>query len=266
MKSATQASISIAIGASLGQTFKQTFSAADKQLTKLGNTVKRFDKNVHAIDSFKQSRQATLGAHQAWKRAERHVGELAKAIRQTDKPSKTLQANFRKAKNAARLAKGEFLQARSATRQLGESLRKAGIDTQQLNLAQTKLGTSLAKIKKQQASLAHVVNAKEMNLAKRTNYRSQLFDVVALGGALYGAMRPAVDFELAMAKVGAITNEAANSDGFKALTAQARELGRTTQYTASQAAEAMQYLGMTGMKNQCDIKSNACGPEYGGRG
>ena len=50
-----------------------------------------------------------------------------------------------------------------------------------------------------------------------------------------------------MAKVGAITNEAADSKGFKALTKQARELGRTTQYTASQASEAMQFLGMAGL-------------------
>ena len=35
--------------------------------------------------------------------------------------------------------------------------------------------------------------------------------------------------------------------GFKALTKQARELGRTTQYTASQASEAMQFLGMAGL-------------------
>ncbi len=35
--------------------------------------------------------------------------------------------------------------------------------------------------------------------------------------------------------------------GFKSLTKQARELGRTTQYTASQTAEAMQFLGMAGL-------------------
>ncbi len=74
-----------------------------------------------------------------------------------------------------------------------------------------------------------------------------MVDAVALGGVLYSAVKPAVDFELAMAKVGAITNEAADSKGFKALTKQARELGRTTQYTASQASEAMQFLGMAGL-------------------
>ena len=50
-----------------------------------------------------------------------------------------------------------------------------------------------------------------------------------------------------MAKVGAVTNESAESKGFKALTKQARELGRTTQYTASEASEAMKFLGQAGL-------------------
>lgn len=49
-----------------------------------------------------------------------------------------------------------------------------------------------------------------------------------------------------MAKVGAITNESANGEGFKNLTNLARKLGRETQYTASEVASAMQYLGMAG--------------------
>jgi TP901 family phage tail tape measure protein len=71
-------------------------------------------------------------------------------------------------------------------------------------------------------------------------------DAVALGGTLYAAIKPAVDFEFAMAQVGAVTEEAANSEGFKKLTEKARELGRTTQYTSAQAAKAMQFLGMAG--------------------
>ena len=125
---------------------------------------------------------------------------------------------------------------------------KLVVDTKNLATAQNKLGKNLTTLRNQQSAMFGVQNAKNANLMQRQNYRSQMMDAVALGGALYGAIRPAVDFELAMAKVGAIVGENANSEGFKALTAQARELGRKTQYTASQAAEGMRYLGMTGMK------------------
>ncbi len=71
-------------------------------------------------------------------------------------------------------------------------------------------------------------------------------DAVALGAALYSTIKPAIDFEYAMAQVGAVTEEAANSDGFKKLTAKARELGNTTQFTSAQAAQGMKFLGMAG--------------------
>lgn len=248
MASPTKASVSIAIGANLGSSFRGAFGSANKQLGTLGNAIKKFDAEASTIDGFKKSRSATVQANQAWRKAQAEVGKLAREIRKTDAPSKTLQNNFRKAKNAARLAKTEFLQTKDATRQMGDALRKAGIDTKNLSSAQTKLGKNLATLRKRQASLAGIQNAKDANMSVRAGYRSQMMDAVALGGALYGAIRPAVDFEMAMAKVGAITNEAADSDGFKALTDKARDLGRTTQYTAAQAGQAMQYLGMTGMK------------------
>ena len=71
-------------------------------------------------------------------------------------------------------------------------------------------------------------------------------DAIALGAVLYSTIKPAVDFEYAMAQVGAVTEEAANSEGFKKLTAKARELGNTTQFTSAQAAQGMKFLGMAG--------------------
>ena len=55
-----------------------------------------------------------------------------------------------------------------------------------------------------------------------------------------------MSFEAAMSKVKAITM--ADNEETKQLTDTARELGEKTQYTASQAAEAMSFLGMAGWK------------------
>lgn len=61
---------------------------------------------------------------------------------------------------------------------------------------------------------------------------------------LIGVINTAASFEAAMSKVGAITS--ATEDDMKKLTSTARELGEKTQFTASQSAEAMSYLGMAG--------------------
>lgn len=244
---ATNASVSVLIGAELGKSFKGAFGSANKQLSSLGSAIKKVTDRANQIEAFRNSSRATKEASIAYRDARQKLDALSKEIAATDSPSKQLQNNFRKAKRLADQTKKSFLETASSTRQMGKALRSGGIDIKNFNSEQAKLSKNLNVLKKRQSALQNNQNAKDANLNKRANYRSQMVDAVALGGVLYSAVKPAVDFELAMAKVGAITNEAADSKGFKALTGQARELGRTTQYTASQASEAMQFLGMAGL-------------------
>ena len=76
--------------------------------------------------------------------------------------------------------------------------------------------------------------------------QGQTVGLVAFGAAAYGLLRPAVEFEAAMDKVGAV----ARASGFDLdrMTATARELGATTPWAASQAAEGMQFLAMAGFE------------------
>ena len=59
-------------------------------------------------------------------------------------------------------------------------------------------------------------------------------------------LKSAADFEAGMNKVKALTG--ASGDELKALEKQAKTLGRTTQFSASQAADAMGFLGMAGFQ------------------
>ena len=58
-------------------------------------------------------------------------------------------------------------------------------------------------------------------------------------------VRSAVKFQTSMNMVGAVTK--ATAEEFKALEKLARELGATTQFSASEAAEGMKFLGMAGL-------------------
>lgn len=60
------------------------------------------------------------------------------------------------------------------------------------------------------------------------------------------ALKVAGDFELGMNNVRAVSG--ATGDQFEKLSDQAKDLGRTTQYTAAQASEAMGFLAMAGFK------------------
>ena len=67
--------------------------------------------------------------------------------------------------------------------------------------------------------------------------------IVGLAGA---AIKTAADFDSSMSKVAAISG--ATGSDFEALRNKAREMGETTKYTASDAAEAMNYMAMAGWK------------------
>lgn len=72
-------------------------------------------------------------------------------------------------------------------------------------------------------------------------------EAMALAATGYGMVKmlqPAIQFEAAMAKVGAVSQ--ASTEDLDRLTKTARTLGRETPWSASQAAEGMQYLAMAG--------------------
>ncbi|WP_110928417.1 phage tail tape measure protein [Bacillus massiliglaciei] len=66
------------------------------------------------------------------------------------------------------------------------------------------------------------------------------------------AARTGMDFEYSMSKVSAVSG--ATGDDLEALEKQARDLGATTQFSASEAADGMQFLAMAGFKTN-DILS-----------
>lgn len=98
------------------------------------------------------------------------------------------------------------------------------------NLALQSLGVFSARLAKTKGSL-EVFNS---SFGAMTN----------IAAPFVSATKTAATFEAAMSKVGAICR--ANDSDLAALTKKARELGETTQYTATQSAEAMSYLGMAG--------------------
>ena len=69
--------------------------------------------------------------------------------------------------------------------------------------------------------------------------------VTALGTA---SVKTAADFEAAMSKVAAVSG--ATGSDLDALSAKAREMGSKTKFSASEAAEAMNYMAMAGWKTE----------------
>lgn len=133
-------------------------------------------------------------------------------------------------------------------KELDAALYKNEIDFEGYAAKANKAREQLKALELQQSKLNGVISAKN-------NLKSAVTDLGAFGIGVYAASRPivgmietAASFEQGMSKVKAISRASAEDMGL--LTKQAKELGRTTQFTARQAADAMSYLGMAGWNAQ----------------
>lgn len=141
---------------------------------------------------------------------------------------------------------------------------KIGIDTtrattalqgikSQLNSLQGKTVTTYVQTKQKGASASSVAKGGGKGGGNGGNTLADNAGTLAATGAAMVAplalpVNTAMDFEAAMSKVKAITN---STDADMArLTQTARDLGASTQYSASEAAAAMSYLGMAGWKTE----------------
>lgn len=88
--------------------------------------------------------------------------------------------------------------------------------------------------------------------ALKTVAKATVVTTAAIAGMGLAATKVGMEFEAAMSRVGALSN--ATGQEFELLKKTAMDLGRTTVFSASEAAEGMQYLAMAGYKTN-DIVS-----------
>lgn len=84
----------------------------------------------------------------------------------------------------------------------------------------------------------------------------QMIAGAGIGYGIYDTIKTYMDFEAQMKKVQAISG--ASGSEFEALTAKAKEMGATTQFSATEAGQALEYMAMAGWKTD-DMLSGISG-------
>jgi TP901 family phage tail tape measure protein len=111
------------------------------------------------------------------------------------------------------------------------------------------------RLKRSQEALGRTEARIGAERAKRSELRGQMMGMAAAGFMLAQPLRVGIEFEASMSKVQALTRLDKDSEAMKALTAQARQLGAETAFTASEAAQAQGFLAMAGFKTDQILKS-----------
>lgn len=148
---------------------------------------------------------------------------------------------------------------KQAQKEVGEELKKTGEGQEQYDALQREIIAVENELKNLEKAAIQSSNA----MAKISEVGGKLQDVggkieavgnkmmpvsAAAAGLTAGIIKTTADFDASMSKVAAVSGAA--GEDFDKLRAKAREMGATTKFTASDAADAMNYMAMAGWKTE----------------
>lgn len=239
--------IGFKIAGNLSGNFAKTFKNANEAVKGFSGNINRMNKQAADIASMVKLKQEIGENARAYAQARLKVAELGRQISATKNPSKELVAEFNRQQAAMQKARSAIDRQRASLKQLESQNGLAGASLKQLIAREKELAINaerVAKAQNAQARAAGAISKNNATIASTAPYASGVG--MALGAGLAKSITIGAAFESDMAKVAAVSR--ASEEQLKQLTATARKLGAETQWSASEAAQGMQYLAMAGFK------------------
>lgn len=204
---ATAHPVQISIGATLAASLGSAVRGAQAQLNQLGATMAELGNKQSGIRQLETLRSQAKDAALAMRAAQQRVSGLEANITGQNGGATARQAReLDRARAAAIRAEEAYRRQRVAVDELSTSLQRAGVNTRAMGSESARLGSQLETLRSRTEALTRAQQAQARNLENRSAYRAQMMDAVALGGALYGLVQPAVQFESVMADVKKVVN------------------------------------------------------------
>ena len=204
---ATAHPVQISIGATLAASLGSAVRGAQSQLNQLGSTMAELGNKQSGIKQLEALRAQAKDAALAMRAAQQKVSGLEANIAGQDGGATAKQTReLERARAAAARAEEVYRRQRAAVAELSGSLQRAGVNTRAMGTESARLGSQLETLRSRTEALTRAQQAQARNLENRSAYRAQMMDAVALGGALYGLVQPAVQFESVMADVKKVVN------------------------------------------------------------
>lgn len=220
--------VSFALNAMLGASFNSTMSRGQMVMQSLRTKTNELNAEQKRLDrAWQNSQNAVRG----------YAREMQRVQQQYDQ-GKISQSQYQ-----------------SSMDRIKQSMSTAGMSAGEYRAHLQRLKQEMDQVSAAAARMQAAQSAKSaagMNLSNAWGGMKTAVTTAGMVAApMMGAIETAANFEAAMSKVQAITGITSKTDErMQALTATARKLGETTQFSATQAAEAMSYLGMAGWNSQ----------------
>lgn len=255
MPSGKQYEMLFKLNAQANSGFKGAFSQAQAEFAKLGSQIQSLNRAQGDISAY-QKQQAAIDRTQArLQNLTKQHALLGQQIQNTTGDTSALEREQLKLERrmASTQATLENQQGRlSATTQ---RLEEAGVSMDDLSGESARLADEIQELSQQQEAAAR--SAEEYGESAVSAFDAAASALAAagivggikqIGEAYIDTVQAAGEFGATMSNVEALSG--ASTQQMALLTAQAKELGATTKFTANESGEAMGYMGMAGWNAQ----------------
>ena len=229
-------------------------------------SLKQLEKAQSDIAEFRKLRGGMRETESSLQATQNRIRQLAQEMAKTASPTKAMTKDFTAAKReAAQL--GERMQQQSIKAQgLRDKLTSAGISVSSLATHERNLRGSIASTtaelnRKTDALRRQGEQQRKLTAIQEQQSKAAMRSAATMGAgygglqagrttgsAFTGFMAEGVEFDATMSKVQALARLQKNSADLAALRQQAKDLGDSTMFSATEAAQGQAFLAMAGFK------------------
>lgn len=243
------------LNAALNGNFKGTFTKAQQEFAQLGKEIQALNRLQSDISSYQKQQTAIQNTASKLENLKAQHDLLQKEISETTGSTANLERERLKLEQRIKDTETALERQNQKLNTTGQRLTEAGVDTSNLAGESARLTERLKELHDQQDRAAESAQS----FGEKTE---QAFEAVSgaiaaagitdalkeIGEAYMECVTIAGDFQEEMSNVEALSG--ATAEDVANLTAQAKEIGAATKYTATEAAQAMGYMAMAGWDAQ----------------
>lgn len=248
--------LAVSIAARLDGQFKGAFAQAKKALASYDQAQEALKNHKAQLDAVMAQTRSLQAAQSQFIKAKAALDGLKRQMGATGGQSAELKAQFEKARAAVASAGAEVGRQRASLQALKASAGMAGKTLAELRAQEDQLAAAAQRAARAQKLQAMQSRMKEMAMNGGVQAgigAAQIMAVKNMANMFSAPVREGIEFQTTMSKVAAVSN--ASAADLERLTAQARELGAATQFSAAEAGQGMTYLAMAGFKTEDMLKT-----------
>lgn len=234
--------VGLKLSAALDPKLRGAFTSAQESLRALGDGMKAMQSTMSGMDAWRKLSGSVKDTKQQFGLAKQEMERLRAQMAGVEKPTKTMAHAFAAAKDRVFELGDRLRSQRTELAEMSAAMEKAGISTRNFGAEQQRLQEQMAKMTALRERMAANASAIQANDARKAALKQKMLGPLAgvISPGLIGAagvvqtVRRAANYEHALNQVQATGTF--SDEQRKALDKHFRYLGRTTEFTESDAA------------------------------